>query len=158
MGTLLTIALAVLAACGDGATATPPADPVSLFDRYLVALNAGDLEALASTYYTDDTVFSFGPIGPDGEFETQTGIAEVLAGDAAAIIDHQQITISNTIGEGDLVSGEFSLTNDELVSSGLAPVTGAFEAIVRDGKIASIKTTLDEATQQKFAAAFGPPS
>jgi plastocyanin/ketosteroid isomerase-like protein len=149
LGPLFIVAL-FFAACS-----TEVRDPVTLANDYVAAYNAGDLTALASTYYTEDTVFSFGPVGPAGEFDTVSGIAQVLASDAESIAGNEQVTISNVTAEGDTARGNFSLTNDGLLQSGLAPITGTFELVARDGKIASITATADEASQQKMAAAMG---
>ena len=134
-----------------------PTATLAQLNAFIEAGNMGDLAALASTFYADETVFSFGPIGPGGELDTVTGIAAVLARDAKNIANHQQVRISNATAEGNTARGNFSVINDELVDAGLAPVTGTFELRVRNRKVASFKEVPDEATQQKLAAAFAPP-
>ncbi len=147
----------IMAACTTEVTPTPTPPPGALeaTNAWNAALNAGDLEDLANIY-SKDTVFSFGPL-PDGEFDTNTGIAEVLASDADDISHNVQITLSSLNEEGNSVAGKFSFTDDELNEFGAPPITGAFVATVIQGKIASIKATPDEATQQTLAALFAPP-
>ncbi len=142
--------IVVITACGGPA-------PAEVVDAHVKALNAGDITALAAIY-TDDVVFSFGPVPPEGAFETLTGKTEVLADDLESIAKNGQLTLSNTSVEGDTVKGEFSFTDDELKDGGVDQITGTFEIMVQGGKIASIKPTLDTETQQKIAAAFAPPS
>jgi len=146
-----------MAACTTEVTPTPTPPPGALeaANAFAEAFNGGDIKALANLY-SDDTVFSFGP-DPEGEFDTDTGIVEVLGSDAEDISNNAKITLSNLSVEGNTVTGEFSFSDDELKGFGAPPLTGAFEAEVVDGKITSIKATPDEATLQFFAAAFGPP-
>ena len=135
---------------------TPPA-PAEVVDAYVNALNAGDITALAALY-TDDAVFSFGPVSPEGGFETLTGKAAVLADDLESIANNAQLTFSNVSVEGETVKGEFSYTDDELQEGGVDRLTGTFEVMVEGGRIASIKPAPDTETQQKLAAAFAPPT
>ncbi len=138
-------------------TPAPPPAPAEVVDAYLEAFNAADIAALAAIY-TDDVVLSVGPLPPEGTFETITGKAALLVDDAEDIAKNAQLTLSNISVEGDTVRGEASFTEDELKAIGVAQLTGTFEAVVEGGKIASIKFTPDEETQQKLAAAFAPPA
>jgi len=133
---------------------TPPA-PAEVVDAYVEALNAGDIAALAAVY-TEDAVFSFGPVSPEGGFETLTGNAAVLSDDLESIANNAQLTFSNVSVEGETVKGEFSYTDDELQEGGVDRLTGTFEIMVEGGRIASIKPAPDTETQQKLAAAFEP--
>ncbi len=135
---------------------TPPA-PAEVVDAYVEALNAGDIAALAAVY-TEDAVFSFGPVSPEGGFETLTGNAAVLSDDLESIANNAQLTFSNVSVEGETVKGEFSYTDDELQEGGVDRLTGTFEIMVEGRKIASIKPAPDTETQQKLAAAFAPPA
>ncbi len=142
--------IVAITACGGPA-------PTEVVDAHVKALNAGDIAALAAIY-TDDVVLTFGPMPPEGSFETLTGKAEVLADDLENIAKNGQLTLSNTRVEGDTVKGEFSFTDDEIKEGGVNQITGTFEIMVEGGRIASIKPTLDTETQQKLAAAFAPPA
>ena len=94
------------------ALATPePAGPLAVLEANIAALNAGDVRELAVTY-DDDVVFSIGPL-PGEEFDSQTGLAAVLAGDLESIEHNQRNTLSNTSVEGNTVRGEVSITDDE---------------------------------------------
>ena len=171
---LLFLATVVLAACGGGvsdeefeaeqatvadlkrqlaeAEATPA--PLTVVEANIAALNAGDVRGVVATY-TDDTVFSFGPL-PGGAFDTNTGLAEVLEDDLRSIGNNQQITLSNTSVNGNTVRGEFSLTDDESNQLGLS-FSGTFEAVVEAGKIKSLTVTLSEESQALLQEQFGPP-
>ena len=151
-----------IAACGGQTevivvvTPTPPPAPAEVVDAHVKALNAGDITALTALY-TDDVVYSFGPVPPEGAFETLSGKAEVLANDLKSIAKNAQLTLSNTSVEGDTVKGEFSFRDDEVKEYGVDQITGTFEIMVEGGKIASIKPAPDTETQQKLAAAFAAP-
>ena len=157
--------IVAITACGGQAevivvatpTPTTPPAPAEVVDAYVNALNAGDITALAALY-TDDAVFSFGPVSPEGGFETLTGKAAVLADDLESIANNAQLTFSNVSVEGETAKGEFSYTDDELQEGGVDRLTGTFEIMVEGGRIASIKPAPDEETQQKLAAAFAPPT
>ena len=102
------------------AQATPtPLGPLAVADAYAAAFNAGDINALVALW-ADDAVFSFGPFGPGGEFETSTGKAEVLKEDLESIADNAQLTFSNNSLQGNTVIGEFSLTDDGIASFGVS--------------------------------------
>ncbi len=108
-------------------------------------------------------VFTFGPSGQEGEFETLSGIAEVLADDVETIAGNAQITLSNMSEEENTAKGKFSFTDDEFKEFGIGAATGTFEAVVEEGKIKSITATIDEETLQKLEQLFGgspgpPPS
>ncbi|MCZ6891811.1 MAG: nuclear transport factor 2 family protein, partial [Chloroflexi bacterium] len=88
LAALLIGLIVVITACGGPA-------PAEVVDAHVKALNAGDIAALAAIY-TDDVVFSFGPVPPEGAFETLTGKVEVLADDLESIAKNGQLTLSNT--------------------------------------------------------------
>ena len=152
LASALLATIVIFTACGSDSDR----DPVTLASDYNAAYNAGDLAALASSYYTQDTVFSFDPGIPGAPVDTDTGIAEVLARDAEEIAGGQQLTLSNLNADGATVTGNFSATSDELAPAGLAPLTGSFVMETREGKIASIAAKADAASQQKLGAAAIP--
>ena len=138
------------------AQATPtPLAPLALADAYAAALNAGDVDALVAIW-ADDAIFSFGPFGPAGEFQTRTSKAEVLQSDLDSIADNARLTLSNSSLQGNTVIGEFSITDDDTASFGI-PFNGTFEAVAEAGTIKSLTATLSEETQAAFAELFGPP-
>ena len=142
------------------AQATPtPLGPLAVVDAYAAALNAGDIGALVALW-ADDAVFTFGPFGPGGEFETSTGKAEVLKADLEGIADKSLLTLSNISLQGNTVIAEFSITGDNTARFGF-PITGTFEAVVEAGTMKSVTVTLSEETQaafnQRFRAPPGPP-
>ena len=137
------------------ALATPePAGPLAVLEANIAALNAGDVRELAVTY-DDDVVFSIGPL-PGEEFDSQTGLAAVLAGDLESIEHNQRITLSNTSVEGNTVRGEVSITDDESQQLGFT-LNSTFEAVIEDGRIKSVTATLTEESLAQLQALFGPP-
>ena len=136
------------------AKAEETSEPLAVVEANIAALNAGDVRGLVATY-AEDTVFSSGPLS-GGEFDTNTGLAEVLESDLRSIGNNQQITLSNTSVDGNTVRGEFSLTDDQFSQLGLS-FTGTFEAVVAAGTIKSFTATLSEETQAAFLELFGAP-
>ena len=85
LASLLIELIVAITACGSPA-------PAEVVAAHVKALNAGDITALAALY-TDDVVFSFGPVPPEGTFHTITGKAEVLADDLKSIAKNTQLTL-----------------------------------------------------------------
>ena len=168
LGILLTLAVALLAACGDSPTATPtvierivevtstpptppdPLGPLAVTERYIEAYNAGDIAALTQLWVPNGT-FTVGPFAP-GEFETENG----LVNDISEIAENGKTTLSDLRVEGNVVTGQFVHAEDTFQEIGLGDVTGTFEASVEGERIASVTATFDVAFQQKIAAVFGP--
>ena len=117
--------------------------PRAVAEAWAEAFNSGDLEALAAIY-SDDVVFSFGPL-PEGEeptFHTVTGKGEVLANDREGIGTNTQITLSNMTEDGDTARSDFSATEDETKELGLA-LTGMIEVAVQGDKLKSVTATFE---------------
>ena len=132
--------------------AVDPADPLSVVQVYIAALNAGDIIALESLY-TDDAVSSFlgGP-----EPETHTGKTAILGNEAGDIADNLQVTISNTTVIGSVVRGNFSATLNFIQAFGLPPLTGTLEVTVSSaGEITNFVVTNDESSNQRLLEVFG---
>lgn len=164
----MTALMFLVAACGDGATATPgptatptvietivevtPTPTVlstqQVVDSYVRAINAEDVPALVNLWALDGT-FTFGPL-PDGSSETENGLASDLQDIGRnPVFDLTEVTIV-----GEAATGLFSFTSDETADFG-GPLTGSFELALQQGKIQSIDATPDEATQARLAEVFG---
>lgn len=113
----MTLAVAAIAAItlGACAPATPvapagptPAEMVAAADaldkRFLEAFNAGDVEALAATYWNSPNLVSFGPdgMGTKGWEATKAGSVEMLKAMPGAKLEF--ITVQNDV-HGDMVLG-----------------------------------------------------
>lgn len=158
---LLAVALALLAACGNGATTTPQPPPTmtpeQLNDAYTAALATGDLAA-----FTDilSEHFEFTQVpGPDEtEMLTVTGRSAFMVRLAGQIENKAQITFTGLVHEGDKSTGKFSLTADNFRDIGIDALTGAFETTARDGKLVRLDTVLDAPSLEKLEAALAPPA
>lgn len=159
--TLLTVMVALLAACGDGATATPQPPPTltsaQLGEAYETALASGELAAFTEIL-ADDFVFTQVP-GPDGsEMLTVAGRSAFMVRLAGQIENNTEFTSTDLISKGGRSAGRFSLTADNLRAIGIEALTGAFEITARDGKLTNLDTVLDTGSLETLNVATSPPA
>ena len=150
----MTLAVGILAACGDGATPTPTAlTPAQAATAFTTALNSGDLAAF-NDLLTDDFVFTQVP-GPGGtEKLTLTGKSAYLLRLAGLMEVNTKLTISEQVFEGDGSTGKYSVTGDNLRAIGVDVVGGTFENTRRNGKLATLDLVTDGPSLQKLGAAL----
>ena len=167
--TLLAVALVVLAACGNDATATPQPSPTAtpqppaaatleqLNDAYTAALKSGDLAAFTSIL-ADDFVFTQVP-GSDGtKVLTVNGKSAYMVRLAGQIGNRTEVTYSDLVFEGTNGSGKFSLTADNFRALGIDALTGTLKTTASDGKLTRRDTALDATSLDKLEAASAPPA
>ena len=166
---LLAVALVVLAACGNDATATPQAPPAvtpqptptvtleQLNDAFTASLTSGDLAAFTNIL-ADDFVFTQAP-GTDGaKVFTVNGRSAYMVRLAGQIENKTEITYSDLVYEGNNGTGNFSLAADNFRAMGIDALTGTFKTTARDGKLTRRDTVLDAASLEKLEAAASPPA
>ena len=156
MFALLSLAMAILVACGGEATSTastPTASGEQLNQAYQDALAAKDL-AKFGDILTDDFVFTQMP-GPGGtEQLTVTGKSAFMVRLAGQMEDNTILISSEDVFDGNTAKGKFSLTADNFKAIGVDALGGAYEATTRDGKLASLATFIDGPSLQKLGAAM----
>ena len=142
-------------------TPTPDPGAQEVTDGYLVAFNAGDIEALRGIY-ADDVVFTLGnlPYGPAGQpiTDSYTGEVAVISEHLQSIEANAKITLSDTSVVGDALTGRFSYTDDSSDLGDNSPLTGAWVTVVEDGQITSLTMTFDEGTYEKWKTAVATAS
>lgn len=159
LGALLALAVGILAACGDAATATP-AGPAALTNEqaataFVTALNSGDLAAF-NDLLADDLVFTQVP-GPGGtEKLTLNGKTAYLRRLAGFMEDNLQLSISESVFEGDRGTGNYSVNADNLRAIGVDSLSGTFDNTRRNGKLVNINLVTDGPSLQKLGAALAP--
>ena len=160
LGLLMPFAVGILAACGGDATATPTAPAVMTPEQaataFTTALNSGDLAAF-NDLLADDFVFTEVP-GPGGtEKLTLTGKTAYLLRLAGLMENNTQLTISESVYEGDRSTGNYSVTADNLRAIGVDSVSGTFADNRRNGKLVNLDLVTDGPSLQKLGAALAPP-
>ena len=65
-----------------------------------------------------------------------------------------KITSLDDINDGDNATGKFALTGDNFMAIGVDVLSGDYEVVVRDGKLASAATVVDAESLQKLGAAL----
>ena len=68
--------------------------------------------------------------------------------------DNTKITLSDDIYDGDNATGKFALTGDNFMAIGVNVLSGDYEVVVRDDKLASLATVVDVESLQKLGAAL----
>ena len=68
--------------------------------------------------------------------------------------DNTKITSSDDIYDGDNATSKFALTGDNFMASGVDVLSGDYEVVVKDGKLASLVTVVDAESLQKLGAAL----
>jgi ketosteroid isomerase-like protein len=156
------LATLVLAACGgdSGPTPSPQLNANQINQAYQNALAAKDL-ARFSDLLTNDFVFTQVPGAGGAEKLTVTGKSAFMVRLAGQMEDNTVLTFSDETFDGANASGKFAITADNFTAIGVDVLSGAYEAVARDGKLASLSTVVDGPSLQKLGAAFArlaPPS
>ena len=73
---------------------------------------------------------------------------------AGQMEDTTKIASSDDIYDADKVKGKFPLTGDNLMAIGVDVLSGDYEVVVRDGKLASLTTVVDAESLQKSGTAL----
>ena len=120
-------------------------DPISVIKASQDAATAGNVEAAVATW-ADDAVF----INPNGTFKGKEQIRQVITADVAA---HIRIEGSNYQVLGDKVTYDFKQSNDRFRKLGIDFIMGSGEAIIQDGKIKSLTSTLSAESKARIQAA-----
>ena len=68
--------------------------------------------------------------------------------------DNTKITSSDDIYDGDNATTKFALAGDNFMAIGVDVLSGDYEAVVRDGKLASLATVVDAESLQKLGASL----
>ena len=127
---------------------TADADPITVVNNFVGALNSNDFDGLAAIY-ADDIVFTM-ELGPGGAVTTLRGKETVLDSDREAAADGRQLFFAKTTVEGSTATGDVSMT-----SGSAPPLTGTAEIVVEGGLIASFYVTVDS---ESFAQALSDTS
>lgn len=73
---------------------------------------------------------------------------------AGQMEDTTKITLSDDIYDGDNATGKFALTGDNFMAIVVDVLSGDYEVVVRDDKLASLATVVDVESLQKLGAAL----
>ena len=78
---------------------------------------------------------------------------------AGQIEDNTKITSSDDLYDGDNATGKFALAGDNFMAIGVNVLSGDYEVVVRDDKLASLATVVDAESLQKlgFSLAAATP-
>ena len=68
--------------------------------------------------------------------------------------DNTKITSSDDIYDGDNATSKFALRGDNFMAIGVDVLSGDYEVVVKDGKLASLVTVVDAESLQKLGAAL----
>ena len=85
---------------------------------------------------------------------TVSGKSAFMMRRADQMEDNTKITSLDDIYDGDNATGKFALTGDHFMAIGVDVLSGDYEVVVRDGKLASSATVVDAESLQKFGAAL----
>ncbi|MCH7738402.1 MAG: nuclear transport factor 2 family protein, partial [Chloroflexi bacterium] len=141
-------------------TPPPQLNAEQISKAYQNALASKDL-AKFSDLLTNDFVFTQVPGAGGAEKLTVTGKSAFMVRLAGQMEDNTKLTFSDEIYDGANASGKFAITADNFTAIGVDVLSGAYEAVARDGKLASLATVVDGPSLQKLGAAFAklaPPS
>jgi ketosteroid isomerase-like protein len=134
-------------------------DPAAVLQRLSEAISNGDLAA-AMELFTDDAVFLGGPTC----FPTAClGRAAIEREMTTEIAGHTQVMTTSLGSDGNLVTGRSEIREDATHAAGVERITEGFVAVIRDGRVASLVTTLDVTDPQTlrflaFVSQSPPPA
>lgn len=145
---------------GAAMAALAPPNSDQLGQAYFEALAAKDLAKVADIL-AEDFVFTQVP-GPGGtEQLTVNGRSAFMVRLAGQMENNTLITDSDAVVDGDKANGKYSITADNFRAIGIDNLSGSYEAISSDGKLARLDTVIDGPSLQKLGAALAalpPPS
>lgn len=73
---------------------------------------------------------------------------------AGQMEDNIKITLSDDIYDGDNATSKFALTGDNFMAIVVDVLSGDYEVVVRDGKLASLTTVVDAESLEKLGASL----
>ena len=73
---------------------------------------------------------------------------------AGQMEDTTKIASSDDIYDAENATGKFALTGDNFMAIGVDVLSGDYEVVVRDGKLASLATVVDAESLQKLGIAL----
>ena len=73
---------------------------------------------------------------------------------AGQMEDTTKIASSDDIYDAENATGKFALTGDNFMAIGVDVLSGDYEVVVRDGKLASLTTVVDAESLQKSGTAL----
>ena len=73
---------------------------------------------------------------------------------AGQMEDTTKIASSDDIYDAENATGKFALTGDNFMAIGVDVLSGDYEVVVRDGKLASLTTVVDAESLQKLGPAL----
>ena len=73
---------------------------------------------------------------------------------AGQMEDTTKIVSSDDIYGAENATGKFALTGDNFMAIGVDVLSGSYEVVVRDGKLASLATVVDAESLQKSGTAL----
>ena len=73
---------------------------------------------------------------------------------AGHVEDTTKIALSDDIYDAENATGKFTLTGDNFMAIGVDVLSGDYEVVVRDGKLASVTTVVDAESLQKSGTAL----
>lgn len=85
---------------------------------------------------------------------TVSGKSAFMMRRADQMEDNTKITSSDDIYDGDNATSKFALTGDNFMAIGVDVLSGDYEVVVKDGKLASLATVVDAESLQKLGAAL----
>ena len=160
---LLALAAAFFFQPNQASRANASLAPLDLFQRYVAAVNAGDLNG-ALAVFSDDASISVGGLGaavcPNGVCTGRAAIRALLQGQIA---DQQQITLmfAETAPDRITLAGRVSVRSRQAAAAGRDLLIFNFQLAEVSGLIAKVTLVPDDATgrflQQREVAPFQPP-
>jgi ketosteroid isomerase-like protein len=127
------------------------ADPLSVVEAWVTALNAHDIDS-ALSYLADDAVVTIVPPAP-GTSGVFTGPEEIRGWYQGQAVGNATTTLSGCQVEGETVTCTDTYVDDGLQAMGVDFIDGAYVAVVREGKIQSYIFTMSPESLAKL----GPP-
>ena len=85
---------------------------------------------------------------------TVSGKSAFMMSLAGQMEDTTKITLSDDIYDGDNATTKFALAGDNFMAIGVDVLSGDYEVVVKDGKLASLVTVVDAESLQKLGAAL----
>ncbi len=148
----MTVFLVLLAL--PGALRAQGADPLSIVDAWVAALNAGDIDG-ALSYVADDAVVTIVPPQP-GTSGVFTGKGEIRGWYETIVGEHGVTTLSDCQVDGETVTCVNTYAADSITAMGLDSLVAEWVAVVRDGKLQSYSWTITDESLAELMAVMPP--